>query len=162
MELSAATAEDIAFIVETENLPETRDYIRRWTSEEHAAAMRDPDTRYIISTNDTGTHIGFVILRGFQSEDRNIELKRVVMQSPGQGNGKQALRLLIKKVFEDFGAHRLWLDVFESNHRAQHVYRSLGFQQEGILREAIYRDGKYHSLLLMSLLDREYQASSNR
>src|SRR5262249_20578236 len=132
MELSAATAEDIPFIVETENLPETRDYIRRWTPEEHATAMRDPDIRYIVALNDARRRIGFVILRGFQSEDRNIELKRVVMQSPGQGQGKQALRLLLKKAFEDFAAHRLWLDVFESNHRAQHVYRSLGFQQEGI------------------------------
>ena len=162
MELSAATTEDIPFIVETENLPETRNYIRRWTSEEHAAAMRDPDVRYMVALNDARRRIGFAILRGFQSEDRNLELKRVVMQSPGQGQGKQALRLLLKKVFEDFAAHRLWLDVFESNHRAQHVYRSLGFQHEGILREAIYRDGKYHSLLLMSLLDREYQASANR
>jgi diamine N-acetyltransferase len=79
-----------------------------------------------------------------------------VMRAPGRGHGRQVLRLLLKKVFRDFAAHRLWLDVFETNHRAQHLYRSLGFQQDGIFREVVYRDGQYHSLLLMSLLDREY------
>lgn len=84
------------------------------------------------------------------------------MLLPGQGNGKQVLRLVLKKVFEELGAHRLWLDVLESNLRAQHVYRGLGFQQDGILREAFFRDGKYQSLILMSLLDREYRAIYDR
>jgi RimJ/RimL family protein N-acetyltransferase len=69
------------------------------------------------------------------------------------------LQLLLRKVFNEFRAHRLWLDVFETNVRAQHVYRTLGFQQDGIFREAVYRDGQYHSLLLMSLLDREYRTT---
>jgi RimJ/RimL family protein N-acetyltransferase len=50
-----------------------------------------------------------------------------------------------------------------NNDRARHVYESFGFREEGIMRDAIYRDGTYHSLVLMSLLDGEYQsrASSN-
>jgi RimJ/RimL family protein N-acetyltransferase len=158
MQLRPATEADLPFIVETEHAPMFSEYIGRWTSEEHAAAMREADTRYFIAQDDSGNALGYVILRGVQSEHRNIELKRVVMHSPGHGYGKQALRLLLKKVFEEFGTHRLWLDVFESNIRAQHVYRSLGFQQDGTFREAVYRDGKYHSLLLMSLLDHEYRA----
>jgi RimJ/RimL family protein N-acetyltransferase len=48
------------------------------------------------------------------------------------------------------------LDVFERNDRARHVYRSVGFREDGLLREAIYRDDAYHSLVLMSVLDREF------
>ena len=162
MELRTATEADVPSIVEIEYSPELREYIGRWTGEEHKAAIRDPDTCYLLALDDSGKTLGYAILRGIQSEHRNIELKRVVMQSPGQGHGKQVLRLLLQKVFEEFRAHRLWLDVFASNLRAQHVYRGLGFQQDGIFREAVFRDGKYHSLLLMSLLDREYQASCNR
>jgi diamine N-acetyltransferase len=158
MQLRIGTKADIPFIVAIEHSPVFHEYIGRWTSEEHAEAFGDPDTRYLIALDDSGDPLGYIILRGLQSEHRSLELKRVVMQSPGQGHGKLALQLLLKKVFEEFGAHRLWLDVFESNTRAQHVYRSLGFQQDGIFREAIHRDGEYHSLHLMSLLDREYQA----
>jgi len=162
MELRAATEADLSFIVEIEHSPEFREHIGKWTVEEHLAALCDPDTCYLIAADSSGSQIGYIILRGLKSEHRSIELKRVVMQSPGQGHGKEVLRLLLKKVFEEFSAHRLWLDVFESNHRAQHVYRSVGFQQEGILREAFFREGRYHSLFLMSLLDHEYRAIYDR
>jgi diamine N-acetyltransferase len=161
MKLRAATKTDIPFIVGTEHSPEFREYIGTWTSEEHAVAMGDTDTRYLIALDNFGNAIGYITLRGIQSEHRNIELKRVVIASPGRGHGKEVLRLLLRTVFDEFGAHRLWLDVFETNLRAQHVYRSLGFQQDGIFREAVFRDGKYHSLLLMSILDREYRTSAN-
>ena len=157
MELREATPADISFIVAVEQTPEFREYIGNWTHDEHAAAMRDPDARYFIALDNAENAVGYVILRGLQSEHRNLELKRVVMRSPGRGHGKQALQLLLKKIFDEFKAHRLWLDVFETNDRAQHLYRSLGFQQDGVFREAVYRDGKYHSLFLMSMLDHEYR-----
>jgi len=162
MNLRTATTADISFIIGIEHSPEFHEYIGRWTNEEHVAEMRNPDTRYLIALDDSGDSIGYIILRGLQSEHRNIELKRIVVQSPGQGHGRQVLRLLLEKVFEELGAHRVWLDVFESNHRAQHVYSSLGFQQDGIFREAVYRDGRYHSLMLMSMLDREYLKTLSR
>lgn len=155
--LRDATETDIPWIVETECMPEFRTFIGRWTRDEHTSAMLDPDTRYFMVEDDSAEPLGYAILRGLLSSHRNIELKRIVIRLPGQGNGKQALSLLLKKVFEEFGAHRLWLDVFETNLRAQHVYRGFGFRQEGVLREAVYRDGEYHSLILMSLLDREYR-----
>ena len=157
--LREATPADISFIVQIEHAPAFREYIGTWTHEEHANAMGDPDARYLVALDDSENAVGYVILRGIRSEHRNIELKRIVIHSPGRGYGKQVLQLLLRKVFNEFRAHRLWLDVFETNVRAQHVYRTLGFQQDGIFREAVYRDGQYHSLLLMSLLDREYRTT---
>ena len=157
MHLREGTPADISFIVAVEHAPEFREYIGNWTYDEHAAAMHDPDTRYFIALDDSEKAVGYVILRGLQSEHRNLELKRIVMHSPGRGHGKQVLQLLLQKMFDEFKAHRVWLDVFETNARAQHLYQSLGFQQDGIFREAVYRDGKYHSLFLMSMLDREYR-----
>jgi diamine N-acetyltransferase len=40
--------------------------------------------------------------------------------------------------------------------RARSIYEGYGFRYDGVLREAILRDGEYHTLALMSLLDREY------
>lgn len=157
--LRATVETDIPFILAIEHAPEFREYIGQWTPEEHAAAIVDPDARCMIVMDDSAGAVGYAILRGFSFEHRNIELKRIALRAPGKGYGRQALLLLLKFVFDEMGAHRLWLDVFETNLRAQHVYRSLGFQQDGVFREAIYRDGQYHSQLLMSMLDREYQAS---
>jgi RimJ/RimL family protein N-acetyltransferase len=46
------------------------------------------------------------------------------------------------------------------NDRGRHVYETLGFRKEGIMRDAIYRDGAYHSLVLMSLLESENQSKT--
>ena len=59
-------------------------------------------------------------------------------------------------------AHRFWLEVKSLNIRALALYASEGFVEEGRLRESVRinhegADG-YDSLVVMSLLDREYQA----
>jgi RimJ/RimL family protein N-acetyltransferase len=103
--------------------------------------------------------VGFSILLGLQSEHKSLELRRIVVGAPNQGLGRQLLEAVAKKAFDEHGAHRLWLDVFEINARARHVYEDFGFLRDGIFREAVYRNGGYHSLVLMSLLDREYRQS---
>lgn len=154
--LRPATERDLADILSIERLPEFHTLVGTWPREEHARALQDADVQYLIIIDAAGATAGFAILRGILSPHRNIELKRFVIGVPGSGLGQRALAVLKAYVFPTLGAHRLWLDVFQTNHRALHVYRKAGFQQEGILREAIYRDGEFHTLLLLAMLDREY------
>lgn len=74
----------------------------------------------------------------------------------GRWPAEEHLRALMAHVFQQLRAHRLWLDVFATNARALHVYRNTGFREDGVFREAIYREGEFHTLLLFSILDREY------
>jgi diamine N-acetyltransferase len=158
MRLRPARIEDISAIAAIERIPEYRTFVANWSEEEHRRSLSDPDVRYFVAVADAVDLAGFAILRGFASEHRSIELKRIVVRKPGNGIGGQMLRAILEYVFTGQKAHRLWLDVFETNIRAQHIYEKLGFRRDGVFREAIYRDGAWHSLLLMSLLDREYHA----
>ena len=99
-------------------------------------------------------------LRGLLSEHKQVELKRIVVRTPSQGIGKQLLTEVADWAFGEYSAHRLFLDVFVTNDHARHVYENFGFRKEGIMRDAIYRDGGYHSLVLMSLLETEYRCVS--
>ena len=58
--------------------------------------------------------------------------------------------------FEEHGAHRLWLDVKPHNERARALYRSEGFVEEGVLRDALLTGDRFESLLVMSLLRPEW------
>jgi hypothetical protein len=64
-------------------------------------------------------------------------------------------------VFDQWQAHRLWLDVFDDNHRARHVYASEGFIEEGALRECVSVEGRFKSLVVMSFLAQEYFCAQN-
>jgi RimJ/RimL family protein N-acetyltransferase len=92
--------------------------------------------------------------------DRAIEFKRIAISSAehGHGFGREAVRLLTRVSFEEWKAHRLWLDVMEHNTRAQRLYFSEGFVKEGMLRGSLKRGEQYVSLLLMSILEHEYSS----
>jgi diamine N-acetyltransferase len=156
--LRLARPEDVPAIAAMERIPEYRTFVGNWTEDEHRQRMAGADCRYLIAESETGELAGFAILRGLASGHRSVRLQRIVVGTPDRGLGKLMLRRILDYVFQELQAHRLWLDVFETNARAQHVYESLGFRREGILREAIYRDGEYHTQWLMAILDCEYEA----
>jgi len=158
MRLRLARVEDIPSIAAMERVPEYRTFVGNWTEDEHRERMASIDCRYFVAESGFGELAGFAILRGLASPHRSVRLQRIVVANSDRGVGRIMLRSILDYVFQELKAHRLWLDVFETNTRAQHVYESLGFHREGILREAIFRDGEYHTQLLMSILDREYEA----
>lgn len=158
LQLRLARAEDIPAIMTLERFPHYRTFVGNWTEDEHRAKMAGTDCRYLVAEEEPGEMAGFAILRGLSSPNRSIRLQRIVVANPGRGVGRRMLAAIEDYVFRTLKAHRLWLDVFETNTRAIHVYESLGFRREGILREAILRDGADHTQLLMSILDREYEA----
>jgi RimJ/RimL family protein N-acetyltransferase len=77
----------------------------------------------------------------------------------GKGYGTEALQLLIRYGFNTLNLHRLNLDVYAFNERAQKCYRKVGFREEGKRREAIYINGAYHDLLTLGLLVDEWKSS---
>lgn len=162
MLLRPAVESDIPQIVALERLPESRKYVGQWSEERHLLTLRGADARYFVHETSAGVLGTYVILRGFDETSGSIELKRIVVGAPEQGLGRRILREVMRMVFEEFGAHRLFLDVFDDNPRARHLYESCGFVVEGTMRESALRDGEYHSMYLMSILDREYRGLLSR
>jgi RimJ/RimL family protein N-acetyltransferase len=76
----------------------------------------------------------------------------------GKGYGTDASKVTIRYGFQELNLHRIWLDVFGYNDRAQDLYRRLGFTEEGRLREHMARDGRRHDVILMGLLRPEWEA----
>ncbi len=157
MHLRDATPDDLDFIVAQEERPEFAAFIFNWGHERHAANLADPDKRYLIAEETSGGPLGYVILAGLAGENGAVELTRVVAAEPGRGCGRAIMGATIDLVFDDIGAHRLWLDVFPENARARHLYRSLGFVEEGVLRDAIRFNGAHRSLVIMSMLAPEHR-----
>lgn len=156
MLLRPANSADIPAIVAIERLPAASRFVGQWSEERHRASLASGDARYYISETESGEVQAYAILRGLQETAGAVELKRIVVAMPERGLGRTMLRELIRIAFRELGAHRLYLDVFDDNARARHLYESLGFQYEGVMREAAQRDGQWCNLRLMSILETEY------
>ena len=154
---------DLDFVTSVERDGRNLPFITPWERTQHEGALRIPDLRhFIVEIEGHGERSGFVILQGCRNPHRSVELKRIVLQPKGIGAGRACVRLLKQMAFRDLKAHRFWLDVKALNARALDLYRSEGFVEEGRLRESVRitidgADG-YDSLVVMSLLDREYHA----
>ena len=68
-----------------------------------------------------------------------------------QGIGYRLLETTINKALAN-GLSRIELEVFASNHGAKALYEKLGFEQEGVKRQARYLDGVWDDLIMMALL----------
>lgn len=70
----------------------------------------------------------------------------------GQGGGRALIDAALAVVPES-GAHKVELEVFPDNEAAISLYRSLGFEQEGLRRDHYRReDGSLHSAVIMARL----------
>lgn len=76
----------------------------------------------------------------------------------GKGLGGFMTAAVRDFAFGTLGLHRLELDVFSFNPRAEQTYLRAGFRREGVLREAV-RDGDgYGDDILMAMLETDWQA----
>jgi diamine N-acetyltransferase len=151
-----AAPSDIPAILAIEQSPMAREFVGQWSEERHRQTIAGGDARYFVSETEWGEVQAYAILRGIEESARAIELKRIVVAVPERGLGRQILKGLMRIAFRELGAHRFYLDVYADNERACHLYESLGFQYEGLLREAAQRDGHWCNLRLMSILETEY------
>ncbi len=133
--------------------------------EQWAASRQDSDDRLDLSIIDreTGAWAGELAINDWDSDNHSCNF-RIAIGPAGRnrGLGSEATRLVIEYVFEHLPINRIGLDVFGFNPRALHVYERAGFTREGVLRAALYWDGKYHDSILMSILRDEWEARRAR
>lgn len=162
--------DDVPLFVQWLSNPELRSYIttryisealeRRWFDVLVSATAGTAPSRlhFVIETLDTARPIGIVGLDDINWRDRIAELGIVVGESDfwGKGFGSDAVLTTLQVAFSWFNLHRVFLHVVAENVRAIRSYEKCGFVHEGRLRDAIFIDGDYRDLLLMSVLATAY------
>ena len=76
----------------------------------------------------------------------------------GRGISTQVTKQILEIGFNKSGLNRIMLTVSEPNIGGVKSYLKAGFKQEGILREASFRDGQFHDKIVMSVLKSEWNS----
>jgi len=152
MVLRRAAFADIPFIMACERRPGYEPFVGRWPEEKHRVAMDAAAFCYLVASDDEAPR-GFAILHRSDMRPENLYIKRVAVHDADGGHGRRLLTALNDWVFGQTDTHRFWLEVVEHNPRARHIYESLGFVAEGVVREAYtVPDGTRASFIQMSIL----------
>ncbi|MEW2501812.1 MULTISPECIES: GNAT family N-acetyltransferase [unclassified Amycolatopsis] len=106
----------------------------------------------------SGALLGVIDLRDAEPEIGRAELDIYIGEKDhwNGGYGTEAMRLMCRYGFNVMRLHLIALWVVADNERARHVYRKVGFVEDGRHRECFRgSDGKYYDMYLMSLLEPE-------
>jgi RimJ/RimL family protein N-acetyltransferase len=152
--LRKSNEKDLNYIINEEAGAADLAYVNAWSLDAHKKAQENPLTDHMIIESGEGETVGYLI--GNQNPDDNYELMRIVVSKKGFAYGRAAIEALIDYAFT-MSTHRFWLDVRMHNVKAIALYENMGFQTEGILREAVKLKDRYVSVKVMSILRAEYE-----
>ena len=155
IQLRPTTPEDLDFVIATENDPVNRRFVVPWTRYQHEVAIQDKNLQHWVVESDRPT--GYIILAGLDGPNQSIEMRRIVITEKGQGYGRRAIQLTTSHVFDSLRAHRFWTEVKQFDLRTQHLYKSLGFIEEGRLRECSKGADGFETMVVLAMLQQEYE-----
>jgi RimJ/RimL family protein N-acetyltransferase len=169
--LRAIERDDLPRFVVWLNDPEVRAGISRFlpigsAEEEHWFEGLQQEPAYQrplaidVREGDRWIHIGSCGFFNFNLQARNAELGILIGNKDfwGRGLGTETMCVLLEYAFQTLNLHRVYLRVYQSNTRAGHIYRKLGFLEEGRLRDDAFSAGAYQDTIVMGILGREWRA----
>lgn len=127
--LERASTEDASDFAALERDRDVRPFILPYDVVRHRRTMAEPDVVYLRILDQDGL-AGFIILV-LDRDGSSIEFRRVVVSKPGRGIGQEAIAQMERYAVEVLHRSRVWLDVFEENERARHLYEKLGYSRFG-------------------------------
>lgn len=133
----------------------TLEQVRVWY-----ASLQDKDDRadFGIILKDSGELIGEAVLNQIDSVNRlaNFRILLDAERYAGRGYGTEATSMAVRFGFEQLNLNRIELGVYAFNAKAKRVYEKVGFVQEGVRREVLWRDGQAYDEVIMGLLRRDF------
>src|SRR5205814_5147211 len=118
------------------------------------------DRVYTALASDDGRYLGQMGIHQIHARSRVGRLGAVIASrgEMGKGFGSAAIRATMAIAFGELQLHKLWLMVFSHNARGRRLYGTLGFVEEGVLREEYFHEGKWHDMERTSMLAHEHAA----
>ncbi len=122
-------------------------------------SIEEDDRYFFLIIAPDGKIIGESVINEIDWDLRcaNFRIGLYHMTGRGKGIGTWATEVTRDFAFEELHLHRLELDVYSFNPKAEKVYLKAGFKREGILRDAIMDGDKYADDILMAILEDEWK-----
>ena len=155
--------EDLRFVHQLDN---NASVMRYWFEEPYEAFVElvdlyekhihDQNERRLIVEHE-GACAGLVELMEINYIHRRAEFQIIIdPEHQGKGLATKALRMTMEYAFHVLNLYKLYLVVDETNEKAIHIYKKLGFETEGILKHEFFSNGQYHNVLRMCVFQQEF------
>ena len=129
-------------------------------AEEYIKKVSSSGTDLVLAIvlNTNNRHIGNISLQNINYVNRSAEFAIIIgdKKSWGKGYGQQATHLIIKHGFKQLNLHRIYLGTSVENIAMQKLAKAVGMSQEGIRKEAMFKNGQYRDIVEYGILDSQF------
>ncbi|MFO7676543.1 MAG: GNAT family protein [bacterium] len=135
---------------------------RRWV--EGKALADGPDTTLAVCIRETGKYIGNASLNEVDYVNRSGRCPVLIGDKSewGKGLATEACLLIHRFAFRDRGLERIFAQVLENNAASLKMYEKCGYIREGLLRHAVYKNGRFQNLVALSVLRVEFDVVARK
>jgi RimJ/RimL family protein N-acetyltransferase len=138
-----------------DSLAETHKYVER-------IMQPDPERNiiyYAIHKKETDSLIGYGMIAFIDSYNRRCRLGITIGEKEewGKGYAREALVAVINYCFQTLDLNRVGVEIYAFNERSIHLFEHLGFQREGVIRQAVWKNGAFADEYIYGLLKSEWQ-----
>lgn len=116
--------------------------------------MNSKDPLFVIEADSLP--VGLIGTNVLDIENKNAEIFVYIGDASNRkkGIGKNAVGLFLKILFDQYNIHKVYCRIFSFNHASIKMFKSLGFIQEGCLKEQVFikEDSSFYDLYLFGIV----------
>ena len=121
------------------NVQNVKEYVRKKANKPNESLMIG------IFLKDTGKHIGNIRLHNFNTYNKRVEVGVLIWDKDqwGKGYATEALKTVYNYIFDTLNLHKICAEYYSINKASAKMFKKLGFEIEGGLKDHFLVDGKY-------------------
>lgn len=131
-------------------------YEKKWVEN---AISDNKSIRLAVCLKADDTYIGNVYVTDINMTNRSGVSHVLIGEQAywGQGYATEAYLQLLEYAFNERALHRLVAHILEDNIASQKMHAKCGYKREGVLRESVFKNGRWQNQVVMSILEDEYR-----
>lgn len=125
----------------------------------------DRDIYLAICLLEDGRMIGYTSINNIDLRNLKAEWGGTIIGDKdlwGKGYASEAARLMLAYIFTQYPIHKCYAFCLKEHQVTEKLFVSLGFQLDGVVRDDVYKNGEFKSLLAYSILRDEYERRNTK
>ncbi|MBU3197222.1 GNAT family N-acetyltransferase [Clostridium algidicarnis] len=138
------------------NLPPTGLNSKKYSERIANLAINNCRIAFAIETLE-GIHVGRINILLDDDENGTFGMGlKISSEHRGKGYGTSAMKILLKYGFMEKRLNKYSVSVIEGNEGSIKMHKKLGCEQEGVLKQNIYTNGRYYDEIYFGLTKEDY------
>lgn len=164
--LRAIEREDLEFLRKMMNDENLEKYVVGWSlpiskyeqEKWFEKQVGDKDNLKFIAEVD-GEPIGLATITNIDWKNRKAchGVKLYSDDVKGKGYGTDIVKTIMKYAFEELQINKLYSTILEYNEASLRLYKKCGWEQEGVLKESVYKNNRYINEIVIGILKEQYE-----